>query len=76
MPGEYRGDAMNVNSSKPGRGRSHIDPEDLARRLLRLFIELNRSGTAVLIATHDLSLMDQVDARRMILSEGRLEIYD
>ncbi len=38
MPGEYRGDAMNVNSSKPGRGRSHIDPEDLARRLLRLFL--------------------------------------
>ena len=53
----------------------NVDPP-LARRLLRLFIELNRSGTAVLIATHDLSLMDQVDARRMILSEGRLEIYD
>ena len=53
----------------------NVDPP-LARRLLRLFIELNRSGTAVLIATHDLSLMDQVDARRMILAEGRLDIYD
>jgi cell division transport system ATP-binding protein len=30
----------------------------------------------VVIATHDLSLMDRVDARRMILSEGRLDIYD
>ncbi|MBO0663071.1 cell division ATP-binding protein FtsE [Jiella sp. MQZ9-1] len=48
----------------------------LARRLLRLFLELNRSGTAVVIATHDLGLMDQVDARRLILSDGRLEIYD
>ncbi|MCE7026895.1 cell division ATP-binding protein FtsE [Jiella avicenniae] len=48
----------------------------LARRLLRLFLELNRSGTAVVIATHDLGLMEQVDARRLILSEGRLEIYD
>ena len=53
----------------------NVDPP-LARRLLRLFIELNRSGTAVVIATHDLSLMDQVDARRMILTDNRLDIYD
>lgn len=53
----------------------NVDPP-LARRLLRLFIELNRSGTAVVIATHDLGLMDQVDARRMILSDGNLDIYD
>ena len=53
----------------------NVDPP-LARRLLRLFIELNRLGTAVVIATHDLGLMDQVDARRMILNGGRLEIYD
>jgi len=48
----------------------------LARRLLRLFLELNRSGTAVVIATHDLGLMDQVEARRLVLSDGRLTIYD
>lgn len=48
----------------------------MARRLLTLFMELNRLGTAVVIATHDLSLMDQVEARRMILTEGRLDIYD
>jgi cell division transport system ATP-binding protein len=53
----------------------NVDPP-LARRLLRLFIELNRLGTAVVIATHDLTLMEQVDARRMILSEGRLEVHD
>src|SRR5690606_3493018 len=53
----------------------NVDPQ-LARRLLRLFIELNRMGTAVMIATHDLGLMDQVDARRLILSGGRLDIYD
>ena len=53
----------------------NVDPP-LARRLLRLFIELNRLGTAVVIATHDLTLMDQVDARRMILDSGRLEIHD
>lgn len=48
----------------------------MARRLLSLFLELNRLGTAVVIATHDLTLMDQVDARRMILTEGRLDIYE
>jgi cell division transport system ATP-binding protein len=53
----------------------NVDPP-LARRLLRLFIELNRLGTAVVIATHDVTLMEQVDARRMILSSGRLDIYD
>jgi cell division transport system ATP-binding protein len=53
----------------------NVDPP-MAQRLLNLFTELNRLGTAVVIATHDLSLMDRVDARRMILSEGRLDIYD
>ncbi|WP_334175439.1 cell division ATP-binding protein FtsE [Pseudoxanthobacter sp.] len=51
----------------------NVDPP-LARRLLRLFIELNRLGTAVVIATHDIGLMDQVDARRLVLADGRLEI--
>ena len=53
----------------------NVDPP-LARRLLRLFMELNRTGTAVVIATHDLDLMEQVAARRLVLSDGRLDIYD
>ncbi|KAG1651753.1 Cell division ATP-binding protein FtsE [Nymphon striatum] len=36
----------------------NVDPH-MARRLLRLFLELNRSGTAVVVATHDLGLMEQ-----------------
>jgi cell division transport system ATP-binding protein len=52
-----------------------VDPS-LARRLLRLFVELNRLGTSVVIATHDLALMDQLDARRLVLGEGRLHIDD
>ena len=52
----------------------NVDPP-MAHRHLRLFIELNRSGTAVVIATHDLGLMDQVDARRMILSNGQLDVF-
>ncbi len=53
----------------------NLDPT-LAKRILRLFTELNRSGTSVVIATHDLNLMDQYDARRLVLNEGRLQIYD
>jgi cell division transport system ATP-binding protein len=53
----------------------NVDP-NLAQRLLRLFIELNKSGTTVVIATHDISLMDQYDCRRLVLHEGRLHAYD
>ena len=53
----------------------NVDPP-LAARLLRLFIELHRSGTSVVIATHDLALMDQFDARRLVLNSGRLQIYE
>ena len=53
----------------------NVDP-NLAQRLLRLFIELNKSGTSVVIATHDIALMDQFDARRLVLHGGRLHVYD
>jgi cell division transport system ATP-binding protein len=53
----------------------NVDP-NLAQRLLRLFVELNKSGTTVVIATHDISLMDQYDARRLVLHGGRLHVYD
>ena len=50
----------------------NVDP-GLARRLLRLFIELHRLGTAVVIATHDIQLMDQLSfARRLVVGDGRL----
>jgi cell division transport system ATP-binding protein len=53
----------------------NVDP-NLAQRLLRLFVELNKSGTSVVIATHDIALMDQYDARRLVLHEGRVHVYD
>ncbi len=49
---------------------------NLGQRLLRLFIELYKSGTSVVIATHDIALMDEYDARRLVLHEGRLHVYD
>ena len=49
----------------------NVDP-DIAQRLVRLFVELNRLGTTVLIATHDRSLLENTKAREMRLVDGRL----
>src|SRR5580658_823117 len=49
----------------------NVDP-DISLRLVRLFEELNRLGTTVLIATHDRSLLEQTQAREMRLVDGRL----
>src|SRR5246127_5124399 len=54
----------------------NVDPA-MAKRLLRLFVELHKSGTAIVIATHDLALMDQFGyARRLVVGGGRLTVYD
>jgi cell division transport system ATP-binding protein len=49
----------------------NVDAE-IGQRLIRLFGELNRLGTTVLIATHDRSLIEQGRSREMRLVDGRL----
>lgn len=51
----------------------NVDPA-LAARLLRLFVELNKLGTTILIATHDYGLLDQFDAPRLNISGGELTV--
>ncbi len=46
----------------------------MGHRLLRLFVELNRLGTSVVIATHDYGLMDQLNAPRLSLQGGHLRV--
>lgn len=54
----------------------NVDPT-LARRILRLLIEMHKGGAAILVATHDLGLMDQyASARRLVLAEGRLLVFE
>ena len=53
----------------------NVDPQ-LAKRLLRLFVELNRLGTSVVIATHDTDLMAQHPARSLVLEDGRLTVHE
>ena len=50
----------------------NVDPE-MASRLLHLFDALNRLGTTIVVATHDLHLVARVtNARTMRLEKGRL----
>ncbi len=51
----------------------NVDPA-LANRLLRLFVELNRLGTTVLIATHDTHLIQQARLPVFRLERGELRM--
>ena len=51
----------------------NVDPA-IGNRLMRLFVELNRLGTSVIIATHDYGLMEQLDAPRLVLYDGHLQV--
>lgn len=50
----------------------NVDP-DMAQRLLHLFEALNKLGTTVVVATHDVHLLSRLpDAHMMRLDKGRL----
>ena len=49
----------------------NVDPDN-SLRLFRLFQELNKSGTSVVIATHDESLVSRFDYPQLRLFEGSL----
>jgi cell division transport system ATP-binding protein len=46
--------------------------DEMAQRLMRLFVELNRLGTTTVIATHDMTLVESLDAPRLHLEAGEL----
>ena len=47
----------------------NLDPE-LSEELMRLFCTLNELGTTVLIATHDLDLVERLGRRTLVLKSG------
>ncbi|MCY4505310.1 MAG: cell division ATP-binding protein FtsE [Hyphomicrobiales bacterium] len=50
----------------------NVDP-DMAARLMRLLVELNRHGTTILVATHDHNLWDSFPKPRLHLDKGYLQ---
>jgi cell division transport system ATP-binding protein len=54
----------------------NVDP-DLSSRLVHLFAELNRTlGMTIILATHELPLLDRFSYPRMVLNKGALTIHD
>jgi cell division transport system ATP-binding protein len=51
----------------------NVDPE-IGDRILRLFLELNRLGTCVMIATHDQHIIEGFQSKIYRLSDGKLDI--
>jgi len=49
----------------------NLDPE-LALDIMQLFKRLNDVGVTVLVATHDVALIEQFAARRIVIAEGRV----
>ncbi|MGH7337274.1 MAG: cell division ATP-binding protein FtsE [Myxococcota bacterium] len=49
----------------------NLDP-DLAREIVRLFLDIHRRGTTVLFATHDRALIQRVGHRVLTLANGRI----
>ena len=49
----------------------NLDP-GLALDIMQLFKRFNGVGVTVVVATHDLSLIDRFDARRLTLSDGKV----
>jgi cell division transport system ATP-binding protein len=50
----------------------NLDPE-VAEGIMKLFLEINKSGTAVLMATHNLAFLKQFPARVLECKDGRIE---
>jgi cell division transport system ATP-binding protein len=49
----------------------NLDP-DLARDVMQLFKRFSEVGVTVVVATHDVHLIESFDALRIVLSEGRV----
>jgi cell division transport system ATP-binding protein len=49
----------------------NLDP-DLALEIMQLFKRFNDVGVTVVIASHDVHLIDRLGARRIVLEDGRV----
>ena len=53
----------------------NLDPE-LSREIMQIFVDFNQVGVTVLVASHDLDLIDQLDKPRITLNRGKLILND
>jgi cell division transport system ATP-binding protein len=53
----------------------NLDPL-LSREIMQIFVDFNQVGVTVLVASHDLGLIDELDKPRMTLNRGQLILND
>ena len=53
----------------------NLDP-DLSLEVMRIFRRFNEVGVTVLIASHDIALIDQLGCRRIALADGALQVEE
>ncbi len=53
----------------------NLDPV-LSREIMQIFVDFNRVGVTVLVASHDLGLIDELEKPRMTLNRGQLIVND
>ena len=53
----------------------NLDPV-LSREIMQIFIDFNQVGVTVMVASHDLALIDELDKPRMTLERGQLILND
>ena len=53
----------------------NLDP-DLSLEVMRIFRRFNEVGVTLLVASHDIALIDKLGCRRIALEEGRLQPED
>ena len=53
----------------------NLDPL-LSREIMQIFVDFNQVGVTVLVASHDLGLIDELEKPRMTLNRGQLILND
>ena len=53
----------------------NLDPV-LSREIMQIFVDFNQVGVTVLIASHDLALIDELEKPRMTLNRGQMIVND
>jgi len=53
----------------------NLDPV-LSREIMQIFVDFNQVGVTVLVASHDLNLIEELDKPRLTLNAGRLILND
>lgn len=50
----------------------NVDPA-MGEKIMKLFVELNKLGAAVIVATHDIQLIEALDKPTLVLRDGGIE---